>query len=121
MLDPELTTELENIIEQEEKIDRKKMLCRRYKITYCFRKYKMMQIFVYFIRNDLVTMDMANDEQNQLAQKIREFISNTRPKNSNIKKEKENVRNIALTLRQGREMVYKTFESGIISLPLHDD
>ena len=62
-----------------------------------------MQSIVCSVMNGLITMDLANDEQNQLVQKVTKFISNTRPKISNIKK-RENVRNITLTLLQGREM-----------------
>ena len=42
-------------------------------------------------------MDMTIDEQEQLAKKIREFATNTRPRNANKKKEKESVQNSALT------------------------
>lgn len=48
--------------------------------------------------NGLVTLDVKNDEQNELSQKIREFLSNTWPKISNMKKEKENVKNSAMTI-----------------------
>ena len=61
---------------------------RRYKTRYYFTKYKMMQSFVCSVMNGLITMDLANDEQNQLAQKVTKFISNTRPKSLNIKKKK---------------------------------
>ena len=64
------------------------MLYRRYKTRYYFTKYKMMQSFVCSVMNGLITMDLANDEQNQMVQKVAKFISNTRPKSSNIKKEK---------------------------------
>ena len=47
-----------------------------------------MQSIVCSVMNGLITMDLTNDEQNQLVQKVTKFISNTRPKSSNIKKEK---------------------------------
>ena len=47
-----------------------------------------MQSIVCSVMNGLITMDLANDEQNQLAQKVTKFISNTRPKSLNIKKKK---------------------------------
>ena len=36
----------------------------------------------------IVTMHMANDEQNQLTESIKEFKMKTRPSNPNMKKEK---------------------------------
>ena len=57
---------------------------------------------------------MANDEQNYLAKYIKEFKTKTKPQNnSNFKKVKEDVINIAITLLKGREMVFKSLESGI--------
>ena len=45
------------------------------------------------IRNGMISMDMANNEQEQLAKEIGEFASNTRPRILNIKKEKKSVQN----------------------------
>ena len=77
-----------------------------------------MQSIVCSVMNGLITMDLANDEQNQLAQKVTKFISNTRPKSLNIKKKKMLE---ILHWRFFKEEKWKTFEIGIISLPLHDD
>ena len=62
-------------------------------------------------------MSMANDEQNQLSEYIREFKSKTRPQNSESKKVKQDVLNSAMVLLKGREMVFKAFESGIFLKP----
>ena len=43
-------------------------------------------------------MDMTRDEQILLAKSTQEFLSNTRPRDLNIKSEK--------TLLRGREMIY---------------
>lgn len=43
------------------------------------------------IRTGINTMDLANDEQEQLKKPIRELASNTRPRSLNMKKEKEGV------------------------------
>ena len=59
---------------------------------------KLIPNFGDAILNGLVTMDVKNDEQNELSQRIREFLSNTWPKISNMKKEKENVKNSAMTI-----------------------
>ena len=61
-------------------------------------------------------MDKANDEQNKSAQKIRQIKSNTKPRNSNIIKEKSDVMNNVVILLKGREIVYNGFESGIFPI-----
>ena len=63
-------------------------------------------------------MDMVKNEQEQLANKIREFISNTRPINSNVKKEKGSIQNSTLALLKRREMVFNAFTSRTISMPV---
>ena len=60
---------------------------------YDFAKFKTIQSFGNATRNDIITMDMAIDEQEQLAKKIREFNINIRPKNLNMKKKRVFKRN----------------------------
>ena len=86
MLNPEIMNDLENIREQEQQIDRTKMLYKGYKSTNDFAKFKYIQSFGDTIRNGIITMDMANDEEEQLAKKIREYASNTKLKHVNKKK-----------------------------------
>lgn len=76
-----------------------------------------MHTFRDYIKNSLLKMNIANDVQNNLAQKIKEFNRNTKLRNPNTTKEKSNVMNNAKTLLKGREMVYSGFRSGIFSLP----
>ena len=52
------------------------------------KRYKTMRSFGDAIRNGIIAMNMANVEQQQLAKKIREFASDTKPRNLNIKKRK---------------------------------
>ena len=54
--------------------------------TYDFRKFKAVHVFGNEIRNSIINMSMANDEQNQLLEYIREFKSKTRPQNPESKK-----------------------------------
>ena len=89
----EIVNELERIGEMEEKIARNKMVYKGYKKTYDFTKDKTIHAFGDDIKKGVITMDKANDEQNKLAQKIREFKSNTKPRNSNMMKEKSDVIN----------------------------
>ena len=69
------------------------------------------------IRNNIIDMNMANDEQDQLLRYINKFKSKTKPHNPESKKVKEYVLNSARALLQGREMVFKAFESGIFLKP----
>ena len=63
-------------------------------------------------------MSMANDEQEQLSNHIREFKSKTKPHNPESKKKiKEDVLNSAMALLKGRQMVFKAFESEIFLKP----
>ena len=45
------------------------MLNKVYKTTYDFVKFKMIRSFGDSLKNNIVTMDTANDEQNQLVKK----------------------------------------------------
>ena len=85
--------------------------------TYDFRNIKTIRVFGNEIRNNIIDMSMANDEQNQLSKHIREFKSKTKPHNSESEKGKKDVVNSAMALLQGREMVFKAFESGIFLKP----
>ena len=85
--------------------------------TYDFRKFKSICDFGNEIRNNIIDMRIANNEQNQLLQHIREFKSKTRPQSFESKKVKEDVLNGARALLKGREMVFKAFESGIFLKP----
>ena len=85
--------------------------------TYDFRKFKTIRVFGNEVRNNIINMSMANDEQEQLSKHIREFKSKTKPHNLESKKVKEDVVNSAMTLLRGKEMVFKAFESGIFVKP----
>ena len=53
MLNPEIMNDLENIREQEQQIDRTKMLYKGYKTTNDFAKFKYKQSFGDTIRNGI--------------------------------------------------------------------
>ena len=77
-----------------------------------------MQSFGEAIKNGIVTMNtvslnIVNDEQIQLAKPIKEILSNTKPRNLKMKKEKDNIKNNAMAFLKGIEMVYNVFECGI--------
>ena len=71
---------------------------------YDFTKFKTIQSFGDVIKNGIITMHMTNDEQNWIANSVREFLSNTKPKKSAVKKR--------------RDMVCCAFEIKIFLMPL---
>ena len=82
--------------------------------TYNFRKFKTIRVFANEIRNNIINMSMADDEQDQLLRRINQFKSKTRLQNSESKKVKEDVLNSARALLR---MVFKAFQSGIVLRP----
>ena len=101
----------------EGKIDRKKILYKWYRKTYYFTRDETIYAYWDYIKNGGITMDKPNNEQNNLAQKIREFKSNTKPKNPSIIKEKSDVKNDGMAHLKGKEMIYNNFQGKIFSLP----
>ena len=101
----------------EGKIDRKKILYKGYRKIYYFTRDETIHAYWDYIKKGGITMDKSNNEQNNLAQKIREFKSNTKPKNPSIIKEKSDVKNDGMAHLKGKEMVYNNFQGKIFSLP----
>ena len=54
--------------------------------TYDFRKFKTIRVFGNEIRNNIIDMSMANDEQNQLLRYFSKPKSKTKPYNPESKK-----------------------------------
>ena len=84
---------------------------------YDFRKFKTIRGFGNEVRNNIIDMNMANDEQNQLLRYIDKLKSKTKQHSLESKKAKENVLNSAMALLKGRELVFKAFESRIFLKP----
>ena len=78
-LNPEIVDEIERIEEEERKTDRSKMIYKAPNKTYYFRKFKTIRIFGNEIRNNIIDMSMASDEQDQLLRYINKLKSKTRP------------------------------------------
>lgn len=55
------------------------MLCKGYQSMYAFAKLKTTGCFGDTIKTGIMTMDLVNNEQKQLAKEIRGFASNQRP------------------------------------------
>ena len=81
--------------------------------TYDFRKFKTIHAFGNEIRNNVINMDAANEEQSHLAKLNRDFTKKKKPRHPEQKKLKVDVIDIALALLEGKEIVYKAIKSGI--------
>ena len=112
-LNPEIANETKKI-EEEKKVDTSKMVYEASNETYAFRKFKTIRVFGNEIRNNIINMSTAIDEQDQLLRYTNKLKSKTKPHNPELKKVKEDVLNKARALLKGREMVFKAFESGIL-------
>ena len=69
----------------------------------------MIQTFDHVIKNEIITINMANNEQ---LKKIENLQANTKQRNFNMKKEKNN----AMVVLKGTENIYNAFESKILLL-----
>ena len=112
-LNPEIINEIKRIEEEEKKVNRNKKVYKATNKTYAFRKFKTIRAFGSEIRNNAIDKDMANYEQNQLATYIKNFMSETKPRNPALKELKIGILSSVGTLLNGREMVFKAFQSGI--------
>ena len=112
-LNPEIFNEIKRIEEKENKVNRNKMVYKSTNKTYDFRNFKTIRAFGSEIRNNTINMDTANAEQIILTLHIKDFMNKTKPRDPELKEFKKEVFNSALALLEGRDMVYKAFQSGI--------
>ena len=96
------------------------MLYKGYNKTYDFTKHKKIIAFSNKVKNGIITLYIAIDRQNQLERSIKEFKNKTRPSKLDMKEEKQNIINIAMVILKRRGMVFKEFESEVLSLPSDD-
>ena len=69
-LNPEIVDETERIEEEERKDDIIKIVYKGSNETYDFRKFKAIRLFGNKIRNNIINLSMANNEQTQLLKRI---------------------------------------------------
>ena len=69
-LNSEIVNEIERIEEEERKADRSKMVYKGSNETYDFRKFKTILVFGNEIRNNIINLSTASDEQDQLLRYI---------------------------------------------------
>ena len=85
-LNPGINNEIKRIKELEKKVDRNKMVYEGTNITYDFRKFKTIRAFGNEIRNNVIDMNTANEEQNELLEYISRLRRITKPNNPESKK-----------------------------------
>ena len=85
--------------------------------TYDFRKFKTARAFGSEINNNVISINMANAEQINLTMHIKDFANKTKPRNRELKELKKEVLNSALSLLEGRDIVYKAFQSETFPRP----
>ena len=113
-LNIETINEIKTIEEEEiREIKRNKMAYKSTNKTYDFKNFKTIRAFGSQIRNNAIDMDTANVDQMNLTQYIKDFANTTKPRNPELKELKKDVLNSALALLEGRDMLYKEFESRI--------
>ena len=81
--------------------------------TYDFRNFKTIRAFGNEIRNNVINMNTADTEQINLTMHIKDFANKTKPRNRELKELIKEVLDSALSLLEGRDMVYKTCQSRI--------
>ena len=84
--------------------------------TYDFRNFKIVHAFGNEIRNNVISLDTANIEQANLLSYINDFISKTKPRNTEKRKLRADVLNNVTGLVNGREMVLTAIKSGIFQV-----
>ena len=89
------------------------MVYKRTNETYDFRNFKTIRAFGNEIRNNIISLDTANLEQANLLSYINDFIRKTKPRNPEKTKLRSDVLDSVTGLVNGREMVFKAFQSGI--------
>ena len=113
-LNPEIINEIKRIEEIEKNVDRNRMVYKRTNETYDFRNFKTIRAFGNEIRNNFISLDTANLEQANLLSYINDFIRKTKRRNPEKRKLRSDVLDSVSSLVQGREVVLKAFQSGIL-------
>ena len=114
-LNPEIINEIKKIEEIEKKVGRNKMVYKGTNKTCDFRNFKAIRTLGNEIRNNIISLDIANIEQANLLSYINDFMK-TKPRNPEKRRLRVDVLNSVTGLVQGREMVLTAFKSGIFQV-----
>ena len=79
--------------------------------TYDFRGFKTILTYCNDIRNNVISLKVANLEQASLLAHVKNFVKNTKPQDPEQKKLKSDVLNSVCALVKGRELMYNAFRS----------
>ena len=97
-LNPEIINEIKKIEEIEKKVDRNKMVYKGTNKTYDFRNFKAIRTLGNEIRNNIISLDIANIEQANLLSYINDFMK-TKPRNPEKRRLRVDVLNSVTGLR----------------------
>ena len=114
-LNLKIINEIKKIEEIEKKVDRNKMVYKGTNKTYDFKNFKTIRTFGNEIRNNVISLDMANMEQANLLSYINDFMK-TKPRDPEKRKLRADVLNSMTGLVNGREMVLTAFKTGIFQV-----
>ena len=109
----EAIEELNKILRIEKDVDREKLVQDTGKYTYDFRTFNTIRTFGEDIYDGKITLEEADEDQTDLADKINEFTKEERPKNYDKKQEKKIVTKNLRHFLNAREMVLNGFKSKI--------
>ena len=108
----EIINEIKKNQEIQKKVDRNKMVYKGTNKTYDFKNFKTIRAFGNEIRNNIISLDTANIEQASLLSQINDIMK-TKPRDLEKRKLRSDVLDSMTSLVNGREMVFKAFQSGI--------
>ena len=106
---PKILNEVKRIEDEERKVGRNKIIYRGYGNTDYFTRFKKIHTFGDSIKNGTIAMDVQTINHINFIQKIKEFASSTKPRSSNVRKEREGTINSSKVLLKESEMVYISF------------
>ena len=109
----EAKEEINKIKEIEKNVDREKLIYKASKYKHDFRKFNTIRTFGEDIYNGKITLEEADEDQSNLANKINNFIKNTKPQNDKKIQEKKIVKKNLHNFFEAREMVLNGFKSKI--------
>ena len=109
----EIINEIKRIEEIEKNVDRDKMVYKSTSKTYDFRNFKTIHAYGNDIRNNTISLAVANLEQANLLARSYDFVKKTKPQDPDQKKLKSDVLDSVSALVKGRELMYNAFRSGI--------
>ena len=109
----EANEELNKIKEIEKNVNREKVFNKSNKNTYNFKDFRTIRTFGEYIYEGETTLDEADEDQSDLADRINDFIKKTRPQSQKKKQEKEIVKKNLINFYEAREAILNAFKSKI--------